>query len=41
MTALADASVKSIDPNMSATTFCRALCVGDGFPLDNDWTDGN
>ena len=39
-TCLADASVKSVDPNMSTTTFCRALCPGDGFPLDNDWIDG-
>jgi prepilin-type N-terminal cleavage/methylation domain-containing protein len=39
--ALADASIKSVDPNMSSTTFCRALCPGDGFSLDNDWTDGS
>jgi hypothetical protein len=41
MVALADASVKSIDPNMSPTTFCRALSPGDGHALDNDWIDGN
>jgi hypothetical protein len=34
--ALGDASIKVIDPNMSSTTFCRALCPSDGFPLDND-----
>jgi hypothetical protein len=39
--ALADASVRSVDPNMSTTTFCRALCPGDGFPLDADWNEGN
>jgi hypothetical protein len=39
--ALADASIKSVDPNMSTTTFCRALAPGDGFSLDNDWTDGS
>jgi len=39
--ALADASIKSVDPNMSTTTFCRALCPGDGYALDNDWTDGS
>jgi hypothetical protein len=39
--ALADASIKSVDPNMSTTTFCRALCPTDNHPLDNDWADGN
>ena len=38
---LADASVKSIDPNMSQTTFCYALCPSDGNALGNDWTDGS
>ena len=37
--ALADASIKTVDPNMSTTTFCRALCPSDGFPFDNDWAD--
>ena len=36
---LADASVKSIDPNMSPTTFCRALCPSDDHPLGKDWED--
>jgi hypothetical protein len=36
--ALGDASIKSLDPNLSTTTFCRALCPSDGFPLDNDWS---
>ena len=40
-TCLADASVKSIDPNMSTTTFCYALCPSDGNALGNDWTDGS
>jgi hypothetical protein len=35
--ALCDASIKSIDPNLTPATFCRALCPSDGFPLDNDW----
>jgi type II secretory pathway pseudopilin PulG len=35
--ALCDATVRSVDPSMSATTFCRALCPGDGFPLEDDW----
>jgi prepilin-type N-terminal cleavage/methylation domain-containing protein len=39
--ALADASVKSIDPNMSPTTFCRALCPSDGHALGDDWNDDN
>jgi prepilin-type N-terminal cleavage/methylation domain-containing protein len=39
--ALADASVRSVDPNMSTTTFCRALCPGDGFSMDSDWLDGS
>jgi prepilin-type N-terminal cleavage/methylation domain-containing protein len=39
--ALGDASITSIDPNMSTTTFCRALCPSDGFPLDNDWTSND
>jgi type II secretory pathway pseudopilin PulG len=37
--ALADASIKSIDPNMSPTTFCRALCPSDGHALGDDWKD--
>jgi hypothetical protein len=37
--ALADATVKSVDPRMTPTTFCRALCPSDGYPLDNDWLD--
>jgi prepilin-type N-terminal cleavage/methylation domain-containing protein len=37
--ALADASVKSIDPSMSTTTFCRALCPSDGLSMANDWID--
>ena len=37
--ALADASVKSIDPNMSATTFCYALCPSDGNPFPSEWAD--
>jgi type II secretory pathway pseudopilin PulG len=37
--ALADASVKSIDPTMSPTTFCRALCPSDGHKLGKDWED--
>jgi hypothetical protein len=37
--ALADASVKMIDPNMSPTTFCRALCPSDGHALGDDWKD--
>jgi prepilin-type N-terminal cleavage/methylation domain-containing protein len=36
---LADASVRSIDPNISATTFCYALCPSDGNPMPNDWAD--
>ena len=40
-TALADASIKSVDPNMSPKTFCRALCpAGSGFD-QNDWVDGD
>jgi hypothetical protein len=35
--ALCDASIKNIDPTMTPTTFCRALCPSDGYPLDNDW----
>jgi prepilin-type N-terminal cleavage/methylation domain-containing protein len=38
---LADASVKSLDPNISQTTFCYALCPSDGNPLGNDWSDGS
>jgi hypothetical protein len=37
--ALCDATVKSVDPSMSTTTFCRALCPSDGHPLANDWAD--
>jgi len=37
--ALADATVKSVDPSMTPTTFCRALCPGDGFAFNNDWAD--
>jgi Protein of unknown function (DUF1559) len=37
--ALADASIKSVLPTMSATTYCRALCPSDGYALDLDWTD--
>jgi hypothetical protein len=39
MVALCDASIKNVDAKMSPTTFCRALCPGDGFALDNDWGD--
>jgi prepilin-type N-terminal cleavage/methylation domain-containing protein len=38
-TALADASIKNIDPNMTVTTFCYAMCPSDGNPLGNDWPD--
>jgi hypothetical protein len=38
-TALADASVKSVDPNMSTSTWCMALCPSDGNALPNDWTN--
>ena len=37
--ALGDATVKDIQPHMTTTTFCRALCPSDGFLLDNDWVD--
>ena len=37
--ALGDASVRNISPTMSTTTYCRALCPGDGNRLDNDWND--
>jgi prepilin-type N-terminal cleavage/methylation domain-containing protein len=36
-TALADASIKAIDPAMSATIFTRALCPSDGNPIGNDY----
>jgi type II secretory pathway pseudopilin PulG len=35
--AMADASVRSISATISPTTFCRALCPSDGFPLGEDW----
>jgi prepilin-type N-terminal cleavage/methylation domain-containing protein len=37
--ALADASVRALDPTISATTYCYALCPSDGNPLGNDWTN--
>jgi type II secretory pathway pseudopilin PulG len=37
--ALADASIKTIDPNMSPRTFCRALCPSDGHELGDEWND--
>jgi type II secretory pathway pseudopilin PulG len=38
-TALADASIKNIDPNMSPATFCRALCPSDNHEMGTDWPD--
>jgi type II secretory pathway pseudopilin PulG len=36
--ALADASIFSVDPNISPTFFCRALCPSDGY-LWREWPD--
>jgi type II secretory pathway pseudopilin PulG len=35
--ARADASLWNIMPTMSPTTFCRAMCPGDGHVLSDDW----
>jgi hypothetical protein len=35
--ALCDASMRSIAPTMSPTTFCRTLCPSDGWPRGDDW----
>jgi hypothetical protein len=37
--ALADGTVRSIDPEFSTITFSRAICPGDGYPLTNEWSD--
>ena len=39
LVALCDASIRMVDAKMTPTTFCRALCPGDGYALDNDWND--
>jgi type II secretory pathway pseudopilin PulG len=38
-TALADASIKNVEPNTPPAIFCLMLCPSDGCPIGNDWPD--